>query len=85
MGFYIGQICLFPWSWAPRGWAKCDGQMLPIQENMALYSLIATEFGGDGRTNFALPKMTPNKAESGSTPRPLFCHGGCRVARRFFA
>ena len=65
MGFYIGQICLFPWSWAPRGWAKCDGQLLTIQENPALFSLIGTEFGGDGRTNFALPKMTPIKAESG--------------------
>jgi microcystin-dependent protein len=65
MGFYIGQICLFPWPWAPRGWAKCDGQMFRIQEYSALFSLIGTEFGGDGRTNFALPKMTPIKTESG--------------------
>ena len=65
MDFFIGQICLFPWNWAPRGWAKCDGQLLSIEQNAALFSLIGTEFGGDGRTNFALPKLTPNKAKNG--------------------
>ncbi len=46
MDFYIGQICLFPWNWAPEGWAKCDGQLLSIRENQALFALIGTEFGG---------------------------------------
>jgi microcystin-dependent protein len=40
MDFFIGQICLFPWKWAPRGWARCDGTLLPINENQALFSLI---------------------------------------------
>lgn len=65
MDFFIGQICLLPWSWAPRGWAKCDGSLLPINEYQALFALIGTEFGGDGRTNFALPKLAPVQAESG--------------------
>ncbi len=65
MEFFIGQICLFPWSWAPRGWAKCEGQMLPINQNQALFALIGTEFGGDGRTTFALPNLPPVKAERG--------------------
>jgi len=65
MEFYIGQICMFPWSWAPRGWLKCDGQLLPISQYSALYSLIGIEFGGDGRKTFALPKMPPMKTEDG--------------------
>ena len=63
--FFIGQICLFPWSWTPSGWAKCEGQLLPIMENQALYALIGTEFGGDGRTKFALPNLPPVKAANG--------------------
>ncbi len=65
MDFFIGQICTFPWSWAPRGWAKCDGQLLQIAENQALFALIGIEFGGDGRTTFALPKMPPVKTDNG--------------------
>jgi microcystin-dependent protein len=65
MDFFIGQICMFPWSWAPRYWAKCDGTLLSISGNEALFSLIGTEFGGDGRQNFALPKMPTIKSEDG--------------------
>ena len=65
MEFYIGQICLFPWDWAPRGWAKCDGQLLSISQYTALFALIGTEFGGDGRTTFALPKLPAVQAENG--------------------
>ena len=65
MDFFIGQICMFPWDWAVRGWAKCDGQMLQIAQYQALYALIGTEFGGDGRTTFALPKMKPIKTDGG--------------------
>ena len=46
-----------PYNFAPRGWAFCDGQILSINSNQALYSLIGTQFGGDGRTTFALPDM----------------------------
>jgi len=55
MQFFIGQILLFPYSFVPRGFAACKGQLLPIVENTALYSLIGNRFGGDGVTNFGLP------------------------------
>jgi|DEB0MinimDraft_3_1074331.scaffolds.fasta_scaffold17413_3 microcystin-dependent protein len=59
MESFIGQICYFPWNWTPRGWARCNGQFLAVSKYMALYSLIGIEFGGDGRTTFALPKIDP--------------------------
>jgi len=52
---FIGQIIMFGGNFAIRSWAKCDGQLLPIAQNSALFSLLATNFGGDGRSNFALP------------------------------
>ena len=52
---YIGQIELLPFTFAPQNWALCEGQLLQISENEALYSLIGTTFGGDGQTTFALP------------------------------
>jgi microcystin-dependent protein len=48
---------MFGFSWAPRGWALCEGQLLPISSNDALFSLIGTIYGGDGRTTFGLPDM----------------------------
>jgi microcystin-dependent protein len=51
---------------APRSWARCDGQVLPIDRNQALYALLGTQFGGDGRTTFALPKMDPVKVGGAS-------------------
>ncbi|WP_413207098.1 phage tail protein [Rhodospirillum sp. A1_3_36] len=54
---FLGQISIFPWAYAPPGWALCDGTMLPITDNAALYSLIGTYFGGDGVTSFALPDL----------------------------
>lgn len=53
----IGNICMFGGNFAPRGWAFCDGQLLPISQNTALFSLIGTTYGGDGRTTFALPDL----------------------------
>jgi microcystin-dependent protein len=52
---YIGQINIFPYGFAPEGWAFCRGQLLPVSENTELFSLIGTKFGGDGESNFALP------------------------------
>ncbi|WLR52037.1 tail fiber protein [Bacillus tianshenii] len=52
---YIGEIRMFSGNYAPQGWAFCDGQILPISQNEALYSLIGGIYGGDGRTTFALP------------------------------
>ena len=56
---YIGQIQQFGYYFAPRGWAFCHGQLLPIQHNEALFSLLGTNFGGDGVTTFALPDLRP--------------------------
>jgi microcystin-dependent protein len=54
---YLGEVDLFAGTFAPRGWASCDGQLLPINQNQALYSLLGTTYGGDGRTTFALPDL----------------------------
>ena len=54
---FIGQIELFPYTFAPRGWSTCEGQQLPIDQNQALFALLGTNFGGDGRTTFALPDL----------------------------
>lgn len=54
---FIGQIQLFPYHFAPRDWAFCEGQELQIEQNTALFSLIGNTYGGDGRTTFALPDL----------------------------
>lgn len=54
---FIGQIVLFAGNFAPRGWAFCEGQLLPISQNSALFSILGTTYGGDGRTTFALPDL----------------------------
>ncbi len=54
---FIGEIALVPFTFAPRGWARCAGQLLPINQNQALFSLLGTTFGGNGTTNFALPDL----------------------------
>lgn len=54
---FIGEIRLLAIAWAPKGWALCDGSLLPITPNQALYSLLGTQFGGDGRTTFGLPDL----------------------------
>jgi microcystin-dependent protein len=54
---YIGEIRMFGGSFAPAGWAFCDGQLIPISENDALFTLIGTTFGGDGQETFALPDL----------------------------
>jgi microcystin-dependent protein len=57
MDRFIGQIELFPYTFAPQGWMTCEGQLLSISEYTALFSLIGTNFGGDGRTTFGLPDL----------------------------
>lgn len=54
---FLAEIKMISWSYAPRGWAFCDGQMLPINQNQALFSLLGTTFGGNGQTLFALPDL----------------------------
>lgn len=64
---FIGQITLFPYPFAPKGWAACEGQLLPIAQNTALFSLIGTTFGGDGQTTFALPDLRGKAPIDGTT------------------
>ncbi len=54
---FLSEIRMMSFSFAPRGWALCNGQLLPINQNQALFSLLGTTFGGDGRVNFALPDL----------------------------
>jgi microcystin-dependent protein len=54
---FIGQICLFGFNYAPVGWMACNGQLLPIAQNSALFALLGTTYGGDGRTTFAVPDL----------------------------
>lgn len=54
---FLGETSLFAATFCPRGWTKADGQLLPINQNQALFSLFGTTYGGDGRTNFALPDL----------------------------
>ena len=73
---FIGEIRLFTGNFAPTGWALCNGQLLPIAQNTALFSILGTTYGGDGRTNFALPNLQarmPLGAGNGPglTPRSL--------------
>jgi microcystin-dependent protein len=54
---FLAEVRLFSFNFAPRGWAKCNGQLLPINQNQALFALLGTTYGGDGRVNFALPNF----------------------------
>lgn len=78
---YIGEIEIFAFGYAPRGWALCQGQLMAIQQNQALFSLLGTTFGGDGRTTFALPDLRGRLAMGqgngqGLTPRSVGEQGG---------
>jgi microcystin-dependent protein len=54
---FVAEVRVFPFNFAPTGWAFCDGQLLPISQNTALFSLLGTTYGGDGKSNFALPNF----------------------------
>jgi microcystin-dependent protein len=54
---FVAEIRIFPFNFPPKGWAFCDGQILPLSQNTALFSLLGTTYGGDGKSNFALPNM----------------------------
>jgi microcystin-dependent protein len=57
---FVAEIRIFPFNFAPKGWAFCDGQLLPLSQNTALFSLLGTTYGGDGKSTFALPDMQGN-------------------------
>lgn len=78
---FLGQIQAFGFNFTPRGWAACSGQLLPISQNQALFSLLGTTYGGDGQTTFALPDLRGRAplhfgTGGGLTPRTLGEQGG---------
>jgi microcystin-dependent protein len=59
---FVAEIRIFPFNFAPKGWAWCDGQLLPLSQNTALFSLLGTTYGGDGKSTFALPDLQGSAA-----------------------
>jgi microcystin-dependent protein len=59
---FLAEIRIFAFNFAPKGWAFCDGQLLPLSQNTALFSLLGTTYGGDGKSNFALPNLQGSSA-----------------------
>ncbi len=68
MESFLGEITLFPYNFAPQNWAVCNGALLQISSNTALFSLLGTMYGGDGQTTFGLPNLT--------AANPLASEGG---------
>ena len=73
---FLGQISVFAYSFAPRGWAQCNGQLLPIAQNQALFALLGTTYGGNGTTTFALPDLRGRAAMHTSPTHPQGESGG---------
>lgn len=71
---FVAEIRIFAGNFPPRGWATCDGQLLPIAQNTALFSLLGINFGGDGRSTFGLPNLTGRS--------PMFWGGGPGLSER---
>ena len=64
---FVAEIRIFPFNFAPRGWAWCDGQILPLSQNTALFSLLGTTYGGNGKANFALARSSGPRANASRT------------------
>ncbi len=76
---FVGEIKMIGFNFAPRGWAFCDGQLMAISQNMSLFSLLGTAFGGDGRSTFALPDLRGRVAiNPGTSPGLLTYRWGQR-------
>jgi microcystin-dependent protein len=73
---YLSEIRVFAFGFAPKGWAQCNGQLLPINQNQALFSLLGTNYGGDGRVNFALPNLQGRTMMHTSGSFPIGQSGG---------
>lgn len=78
---FVGEITMFAGDFAPRGWRFCDGSLLPISANQALFSLLGTVYGGDGVNTFALPNLKGRVPMHYSTNHPLGSTGGKRSVR----
>ena len=80
---FVAEIRIFPFNFAPKGWAWCDGQLLPISQNTALFSLLGTTYGGDGKSNFALPDLAGPRADASRARGPgSACTTSARPAAR---
>jgi microcystin-dependent protein len=73
---FLGQLALFPWSNIPKGWVPCKGQLLQVNQFQALFSLLGTTFGGDGRTTFGLPDLQGRTPIGSNNSFPLGNRGG---------
>ncbi len=76
---FLAEIRIVGFNFAPRGWAFCDGQILPINQNQSLYSLLGTTYGGDGRTSFALPDLRSRTPLHKSDEKQLGQNGGAET------
>src|SRR5262249_47028571 len=70
---FLGQVATFAFSFCPKGWAPLNGQLLPINQNQALFALLGTTYGGDGKTTFALPNGRAVFTVSPGSPQLLQC------------
>ena len=73
---FLAEVKIVGFNFAPRGWAQCDGQLLLIEQNPSLFSLLGTMYGGDGRTNFGLPDLRGRTTIHVGTGRPQGQKGG---------
>ena len=69
MDQFIGEIRAFPFSFAPKGWALCDGQLIAVASNTALFSILGVTYGGDGKTTFGLPNLPGYPVGAGGDAR----------------
>ena len=76
---YLGEIRISSFAFAPKGWALCNGQLLPINQNQALFSILGTAYGGDGRVNFALPDLRGRSPVHSGATLPLGARTGEEV------
>jgi microcystin-dependent protein len=79
MDMFIGTIVLVGFNFAPANWAFCNGQLMPISQYTALFSLLGTTYGGDGQTTFALPKLNAEALQTGLNY--IICLNGIYPAR----
>lgn len=80
MESFLGQIILWPVPWVPQGWALCDGSLLSIQQNSALFSLLGTTYGGNGQTTFALPDLRTKFPMGSQSMNQVGMQGGSNTA-----
>ena len=81
MDEFIGVVKLFGGSFAPQGWAFCDGALLSINQNQALFALVGNQFGGDGRSTFALPNLQPLISANEAPVQYIICLSGVFPSR----